>query len=311
MIRGDQVMDVSQFIYVPEEWQRAERNHDVLANLLKMLCMLLGLAFFIIGMLLQKQRIKPFSFIIVSASFFILTIINIFNLLPQTLASFNTVEPYLNQLFITFGLSMIISLGLSIFIGYFLSNASGAINSHHYQKRSSLTLIAGSCVCMGAALFTIIKNYLPSFMPYWKTYGYRGYSLPLLGFTLTIILRFMLYTGALLFISNALFNLSVRYKRIALFLPIICIVGCIALLGIMLPIDSIPQWLLCGSMLGIGLYAMQELFLANDVAIIPYVAGAALLGQILQQRGITGYSEISLLVLFALVSYTAQWLYKR
>jgi len=134
-IAGDKVVAHDAFIYPGEEWTRAQQAEDMKKNLFQMIItMLVGLLFFIIfiqfiGQAFNKKQLKHIIFAWGPLGL-LLGLFAYVNDLPIFLSRFNTIQPWMHQIFqmsMSFGMGLITALVSIIFM-------LGILNSYYKPR---------------------------------------------------------------------------------------------------------------------------------------------------------------------------------
>ena len=126
-IAGDQVNDAYRFVYVPEEWTRAERDRQTIPSLISIACLaFIGLAVsggIITGIVSWiRRRFSLRSFLVLAPLLFVVNIAGRFNQLPALMAAFSSAQPYQLQLGVIVVSLLIaftaLALGVAVLGGY-------------------------------------------------------------------------------------------------------------------------------------------------------------------------------------------------
>lgn len=281
VISGNQVTDSYQYIHVPEEWARRERNErnlnavfQGLSGLLLVL-MLIGGA---IGGIVRWSR-KSFSaklflqFFVVLIGVYIILIINKW---PATIAGFSTAEPLSNQtlmaLILPFVGLLFLSGGLALIVGLIQTWKREQVGI----KTSQGVLVGISVGAILAGLGALVNQFAPNLSPIWADYEAAQTYLPLLGVVITPLVQFILIAAifSLIFIvTDRVTNAWTQKKIFAV--ALLLLLGLIT--SAMGSILSIPFWLLSGLVMGI-IYLLIYLFIFRyQLALIPIAFGVMIM----------------------------------
>ncbi len=102
-INGDEISSHNRFVFVPEEWDRKEKDQqavlDVASNAMSFLLTITVLSAVVLCMIhWTRKKITTEMVLYVMGSLFILRLVSFINQLPSIVAGFSTAQPYNNQL---------------------------------------------------------------------------------------------------------------------------------------------------------------------------------------------------------------------
>ena len=174
-IAGDQVNDADRFVYVPEEWTRAERDRQTIPSLISIACLaFIGLAAsggIITGIVSWiRRRFSLRSFLVLAPLLFVVNIAGRFNQLPALMAAFSSAQPYQLQLGVIVVSLLIaftaLALGVAVLGGY--------VTRAPREPRTGPAgrWVAGMSVAfLAAGLGAAMSRLAPSFSPAWPSYA--------------------------------------------------------------------------------------------------------------------------------------------
>jgi hypothetical protein len=204
-IGGEEITDSYYQIYVPNEWERQERNRTNVMDIVKtsdqglmILTIFAGAIAAIVAWSRKKFNVK--LFLLVAGFFLIKQFIGLANSWPTIVTQFATAQPFMTQVIILIigGLivSGVISLGFGLLVGFL--RAWTPIQK--LQQRGILLAIFAGLLMSG--VISILLYFSPSLQPKWPDYSALGDALPVLGLVLSPINRFFMVTGFFLLTFN-------------------------------------------------------------------------------------------------------------
>lgn len=184
-ISGDRVTDGYTFVYVPEEWERNERNllntKTLLSGVSGMVRFLLLLTAAFMGIIFwSRKQFSVKAFVTMSAVLFMANFVNLFNQYPEIMATFSTAQPINNQKIMFFGLPIIAFLFMAAFIGLVAGFTIHWKRSQETLKTVPSLLLALSAGFFVAGLLAITNLFEPAYQPGWPDYSLSALALPVL-----------------------------------------------------------------------------------------------------------------------------------
>ena len=287
-IAGDHVVDYYRYVFVPEQWQRTDRQQQTVLNLLATICLLLLSLFLVTAGIravinLSQHQFATRTFLIFFCILIGKSLIQVINLLPILLAAFKTSEPYTNQLIITLSslaLQILVqSASFALLVG-FIQNAHFRFQvAHSVWERLLIGSGIGALIAGASAL---IERFSPSLKPLWPDYSHASAQLPAVSFALTTFTTFIASTITYYLIFKAIDYFTNGWKEriplaIALSLPLgIAVKGAAG-------IEHIGAWLIGGCILGLLLLALYVCAIRFDRTLIPIAMGTFVILNTIQQ----------------------------
>lgn len=314
---GDQLGDYERFVFVPENWQRADKQYQTVLTIFTTLCQLALLFFLLLfGILLAHKWRRLQLPLRLFATFCIIvtvkSLIQAFNIWPILLATFETSEPYEHQIFNLLGILFfqILRQVIALSAGAALGSTIGKSFDRSTPLRTAL-LLAIPCGIIFAATRSFASFIVPLPKPLFADYTYAGAIFPSIGFALGIFTSYISTTVIWLLISRAI-DLFTNYWHARKTL------GCLALIGIVLivtgmQIDSISSWLISGLCIGIVFALLYYFIIRHQHALIPFFTATATFLYIVQQAAFNAYPGViagSFLAVI-LMGFLAYWWYKK
>jgi hypothetical protein len=295
LIAGNEVVDHYQYVFVPEQWQREDRQQQTTYQLLVTICLIL-LAMLLIFSGIQAiiswvhHNFAVHTFLLFFGMLVSKSIIQFFNLFPVLVSGFKTSEPYTNQL-LTLAMTLVIQIMIN---SASLALLAGFIQSATMQVKSITTSLSNR-VIIGFSLGSILAGFTslafklsPSTKPLWADYTHAAAQLPGLSFALTSLTGFISGTILLYIVLKAIDYIT-QGGTSRLYLGIL---SCITL-GILLRgtpgIDNLAAWLVTGVLYGLLLYIFYMVTLRFDRTLIPLTMGAFMMFQLFQQGIFNAY----------------------
>ncbi len=314
---GDQLGDYERFVFVPEEWQRADKQYQTVLTIFTTLCQLALLFFLLLfGILLAQKWHRLTISLKLFATFALLllakALIQAFNIWPMLQSAFQTSEPYGHQMLNLIGILFfqILTQAVALAAGAALGSTIGKSFDRPTPLRTAL-LLAIPCGIIFAATRSFASFMVLQPKPLFADYTYAGAIFPSIGFALGIFTSYISTTVIWLLISRAVdFFTNYWHSR--------KILGCIGLIGIVLTvtgmqIDSISSWLVSGLCIGIVFALLYYFIIRHQHALIPLFTATTTFLFIIQQMMFNAYSGVigGSLLAFILIGFLAYWWYKK
>lgn len=315
LISGDEVIDAARFIHVPEEWQRKDQNkQNTLSIMMLVFALILVLSLCVALIIASKQkRTFIFSkrlFFLFSIISMIFTVIEIINVWPSIIGSFNTSLPLQNQLFQTIA-AMIIQLCLKsvfygLFFSYVLSLKSSYVSSHHYTTR----IIIGTCTgFFVAGLLSIAQSLLSSNIPLWPSYDVLGYSMPLLASVWKWISYYAHVTLSCSLLYMLVDTATAQWRKNRIFFTFIAAILGMSLVDIS-SIKQLPLWIMIGICIGYSMLELYKRIIRYDYSLIPLITGVYVILCCIQQGIFNAFPNalfIALVKIFVVAALSFWW----
>lgn len=287
-ISGDMLTEYQQFVHLPEEWERTEKDNDNIRNIIMLLCMALVYVIFCAGCFfaaLGWSNKLPLgrSFILFFIGIFGLELFDLFNNYNCTLATtFNTSQPFQDQFIRTFGSllfkSFFVSATLALIIAY--------VNRFKITTRLSRTIGHGlTGLGVGALLAgvqAIVMQSAPALKPLWAHYENIAAWSPILGGISSYLMTFITIALLNLLLFAIIHFINKQTRNPKLISIIILLLFGIALSGMQFA-DNFTLFITYGITTGIFYFCAYYLLFRFDPALIPLATAGYLILQIAQQ----------------------------
>lgn len=277
-IGGDEVLDAYRYVHVPEEWQRADENKQLIANIIKQFSALFIYLLIIFGSLyvfmqwsmgIRLDTLFPFALTVAAILLF-----ELFNSWPTIIARFNTSQPFMDQLFRSFAIQSILWCMRAAMLGLLFSFTLHWRN--FYQLNISIWLCCAIGSCIGfiiAGALSLLEMLLPAIEPLWPNYTPLSFAFPINAGINSYILNYLSITILLLLVIIMLNTYTTGFKKNKF-------LGCMAIMffGIITMGlsygDNTLLWLASGSVLG-TIYLISYMMIGHySLAIIPPAVAA-------------------------------------
>ena len=275
-VAGDKIVDGYRYIHVPEKWERRERNKIVFASILSMLCSLLFYIFLGMGIFFAARAShKPLSRTTALFSFvgsIVLYAITFTNMWPSLLFSFNTSEPFYNQLFMICVSSSLGILFISMSLSSIISLIHTQVTPFHLKKGTTKIMSSISLGFLATGISLALRKWSPSLEPMWST-SYNAYSglSPILGIIISTLTNYVWLTSIFILTFIIMNTLSDHWRKKRLLTIFILILFGIVATGLT-PAIHIGYWLLSGTIIGVLLSLVYALFARFEYSFVPLAA---------------------------------------
>jgi hypothetical protein len=177
-IAGDEVVAASRYIFIPEDWQRAERERASRLRIVKIVVVLF-LALVGLGAVIwasvawTRDHFDRRAFWVVSAVSFVAAIVNAANQWPSMAMGLQTTEPVLRQVLLASASILIGAVIGSLLAGMLSGVASYAARLHVLPGLDAHTLwLRGAAVGLFAVgIDALVGSLSPELAPTWPRYG--------------------------------------------------------------------------------------------------------------------------------------------
>lgn len=280
-LSGSEVTNASPGVHVPESWERETRRRETSMQIVRLLSGLLGVLVVLggaVGAIVYWARghFRLWTFLTVAGSVFALVLVTLANSWPETVAGFDTAQPYLNQ--------VLLSVLGPLVLGVFASGGLGLVAGFAHDRiggseptpllRSSVTGLGLGV--LGTGLLSLAGTVGPSLSPPWASYGALDAALPWLAPVPGRLLAFVGLTIVLLLVAVTLHRWTRAGER-----RILPSVGGTLALGFVIaglgPAQTLSVWALQGGVLGLFLAATLLLVWRHDRALVPMMAAGVVL----------------------------------
>jgi hypothetical protein len=280
-LAGSEITNASSGVHVPESWQRETRRRETPMQIVELISVLLGVLIVLggaVGALVYWARghFRVWTFLLSAGGLFALFLAGVVNSWPETVAGFDTAQPYLNQVL----LSLIGPVVLGAFAGGSLGLVAGF--AHDRIGRNEPTPLLRSVVTglglglLGSGLVSAAGMVGPSLSPPWASYGALDAALPWLAPVQGRLLTFVGLTLVLLLVAVVLHRWTRAGEQ-----NVLASLGASVALGFVAagvgPAEALGTWALQGVLLGLFLAGTLLLVWRHDRSVVPMMAAGFVL----------------------------------
>lgn len=270
---GAEVTGTSRYVHVPESWERDRRSRrtllDLLGNTANTLLVLLVFAGAVAGIFYwgREGTFSRRAALAVFGGYLLLMIAGVASNWPVTVFGFDTAEPYLNQVY-----TEILGQFPRLIQGGILALVAGYVHARLGRNDSvprTRSLAVGSGLgLLGVGVLTLAGYFGPQLTPSWGDYGTLSRAVPVLH--LTIASLGQLLKGSLVLLLFAVVQHRwTRAGRSRSLLTLGLFFGCGVLVGSVLPVEHLTEWMVRAGLLGIVFLFAGLLVLPHDRSFVP------------------------------------------
>ncbi len=277
-IAGNEVADVSRYVYVPEDWEREQRNLQSRVQLVQIVCVVAMILIFLAGTVAgvirwSKGQFASKTFWVAVVVLIVLGGVGLVNGWPAVTAGFSSAQPYQLQ-------AVIVMAGILLAL---IASATGIAMSlglvHRWVPRQppgpTPLQLAGGCG-LGLALSglgVLLSLITPRMEPLWPSFEAAGARWPLLAAALDPITGWVAGTALVVLVINFVDTLSSGHRRWRPLL-FVALAGTGFVIAGVADVPSISRWITAGVLTGAALIASYLLVLRSHVALLPVTTAA-------------------------------------
>jgi hypothetical protein len=272
-IRGDEITNLRRFVFIPEDWLRAERNAQTMATVVQGAGLLIAVVMVIAGMIAaivswSRRQFSVRLFLAVSAVFLSLSAVSLINNFPALLASLTTSQPLQLQIAVLIGSSAVGLLVEAAALGLI----AGAVPMWSAADRLEPRLALEVGLALGAlAASAIVLIAMPGSGPVWPSYAGAGALVPLLSAATTPVAAVILRITILMLMVATANRVSGGWtRRRVLTGALLVIVG--GVLGNSGSPLNLAVWIGSGAIIGALLLAAYVVVLRHHSRVVPFAA---------------------------------------
>ncbi|HUV12338.1 MAG TPA: hypothetical protein VMY18_01780 [Acidobacteriota bacterium] len=292
-IAGSEVVDAYRFVYVPEEWEREERNKRSMLDIFQFACAgVLALLVFAgtVGAVVSWSR-RKFALGAFLAAFVLLfaaSSIQYVNNWPVFMARLMTALPFKHQILMlivggVFG-TLVVSATIAIVVGM-LHNWNGSRARLRLQT-GLLTGLALGGIALG--LEAVTSLFTSQSLPRWPSFGPASSYSAVLAAGIAPISAFLRSTVLLLLAVGFVTRISAGLRNGTVIRLLSFVVLGVFLAGAS-GIESISGWLAAGTVSGILLAVVYNYVLADCWEAVPVAIGTLTVFSLIQQAAFHAY----------------------
>jgi membrane protease YdiL (CAAX protease family) len=272
-LAGDEVAQARRFVFIPEDWERNERNAQTIASivtggglLLAGVAMVAGLITAIISW--SRRQFSVRVFLVVFASFLVFSAARLANSFPTLMAQLSTAQPLQLQLAVLLGSTAVGVIVQSVAMAL----VAGAAPYWCFAGRVSPRVAATLGFSLGAvAAGAVAISMLSARAPMWPSYAGASSFVPVVAAATTPVIALLTRITFLLLIVGFANRLSAHWtrRRVLVGALVVCIGG---VLGNAAPPLNLGLWIASAGLIGLLLLLAYVFVLRHDVSVIPLAA---------------------------------------
>lgn len=292
-IAGGELADVRRFVYVPEEWERADRNREATTTIVQIATGVLGGVAVMGGVIAaviswSRRRFRIRMFLAIVAVFVVSSGLTLINGFPSRLAGLSTAQPLPLQIAILLGAGsvgltlMALAMGLIAGAVPIWSPSSGA------RARRTAIVLAIAVGAIGAAGRVLGALAGSGAGPSWPSYAGAATYAPIgaaalapIGAACTRIVIALLLVA----VANRITAGWTRRRALAS-VALLTIAGA---LGAASP-QTLMTWLASAAIAGTLFLALYLLVLRHDLSVVPLAAATMTLAGALREGSLQAYN---------------------
>ncbi len=297
-IAGDQAVDAYRYIHTPEEWDRMDRERQVIPGIITLSCIaliaLVALAGAVSAIAFWSRRQFAVSAFLVMLAFLLgIRIVVAVNSLPMFESQFSTAQPYQAQLVMILlaGLlaAVVTAAAAALITGFGVRWFARALQGNPFTRRQPVeALHSASLGCLAAGFASLASRLGPSLMPVWGNYDALGARLPLVASALQPVGRYLLELSILLLIIAAADRFTRGWTKRRLPIAALLFLMGFAFAGAA-PVAAVSDWLIAGFLTG-GILLISYVFVLRfSPAGLPYAVGAFEIVTVLKAGVLAGF----------------------
>lgn len=272
IVSGDRVTAHRRYIYVPEEWERTERQRTEFLRMIQapfqLMEMLLFIVFGIMSIIAWTR--KKFSVSTFLSFFLLLALVSIFSFInswPAAIATFSTAEPFMNQVLMRLAGLLFPVIGFT-FLAIILGHLPLFIRKQEPVSLGPACITAFSLGSLFAGIGVLLDFLSPIFSPEWPVFSGMNSFIPFLQPGFSDIRGYILFSVLILLLTSTIDFLTKGWtiRRIpGIFLFIIA--GYI--LAINLGSSTIVSFIVAGLIVGLFIFILYFFVFRSHFSLLP------------------------------------------
>ncbi len=277
-IAGNEIIDVTRFVHVPEDWERAQRNVESRVGLVQVVCVVAMILIFLAGTVTaivrwSKGYFASGTFWVASVVLIVLGVIGLINGWPTVTANFSSAQPFPLQ-------AAIVMAGLILGL---VASATGIGLSvglvHRWIPRqphgpTGLQMTGGAGFGLAVAGLAVLMSLaVPKLEPVWPSFDAAGARWPFLAAALDPISGWIAGTALAMLVITAVDTWSMGWRRRQIPMIAVMMATGFVVAGIR-DVPSIPGWFAASALTAIALIASYLVVFRFQIALLPVTAAA-------------------------------------
>ena len=295
-IAGDEIVDAHKLVHVEEEWARTGREERNVPQILSIACnvtLVLIVIAGIVGAIVNwsRKRFAVPTFLLLFGLMFVLGLLGLVNSFPSIVAEFSTAQPYMTQIFIFVGISILGVLILSATVGL-LGGFVQKWNDQRMPLQQGIAWVLGiSLGALASGTLALGSSLGGSLSPSWGDYSSLGTYIPLLESGLGVVSRFFLQSMIAMLIFTAVHRFTHGWTQQKILFAVLLIVSGLLIVGSR-SIDRVPFWVLAGFMLGLLFLVAYIYVFRFHLVLIPISVGTVLILDRIKEAFYGAYPDV-------------------
>ena len=292
-IAGGEVADVSRFVHVPEEWERAERNRDTALAILQGAAGVLGglaLLAGVVGAVVSwsRRRFRVALFGAVAAAFLVVGFTNLFNGFPGRLTGLSTAQPLPLQIAILLGAGAVGAVLTALAAGLVDGAAPVWSPWRGVQDPASAIRLGAAAGAIGAAARVLGSAIGSGAAPSWPSYAGASAFAPVLASAVAPASAMLFRTTFALLLAAAatLVTHGWTRRRAMASVALVVVAG---MLGAASP-QSLAAWIASAVIVGATFLLLYVLVLRHDISVIPIAIATMTAAGALREGSLGAYA---------------------
>lgn len=281
-VAGDEVTEINRFVYVPEDWARADRDSQVVPGALSTAGSVVGVLIVLAGAVAAgvgwaRGRFSVRGFVMVLAIVLTLGVVDFINSWPVTVANLSTAMPIAAQIVVLVAGTSIGVVGLAAVMGLLAGwlRRQQVDAARHLQGLGESLWVGVSLGLFAAGIRTALAAAGPSLAPPWGAYGVADAFLPAAGTALASMTGFVTTTLFLVLVFSFIgWHTADWTRRTTAATAMLLALGFLATRNT--PIAPLG-WTLSVVVLGAAAVAAYVLVLRYDLAVLPAAVAAPMI----------------------------------
>ena len=276
-IMGDEIADLQRFVFVPEDWERTERNAQIAAVVVQGAGLLLTIAIVVGGAIAaivswSRRQFALRPFLVTFATFLCLAAIRLANGFPSVMASLSTAQPLQLQLAVLVGSGAVGLTLQSVAVGLI----AGVVPVWFPAARLEPKVVLQTGIAFAAMSAAIsAAASLSGGEPLWPSYSGASSFVPLLSSAINPVVGLLVRTAILLFVVAIADRMTAHWTRRRVLVAVLLLVAG-GVLGDAGSSRDLVVWTAFAALTGLLLLAAYVFVLRHDARVVPIgLAGAA------------------------------------
>ena len=277
-IAGSEVVDVTRYVHVPEDWERENRNLQSRAQLVQIVCVVTVILIFLTGAVVAVIRwsrglFSSRTFLVAAVGLVVLGGVGIVNVWPAVTAGFSSAQPYQLQ-------AVIVIAGMLLLL---VASATGVAMSvglvHCWIPRqppgpTGLQLAGGFGLGVALSGLGVLLSLMAARLePLWPSLEAAGARWPLLAAAVDPMTGWIAATALILLVITFVDTLASGHGRWRI-LGFIALAASGFVVAGVAGVPSISRWIAAGVLIGGALIASYLLVFRSHAALLPVTASA-------------------------------------